>query len=104
MESRLKDIESANAVVLGISADSPFCLAKWAEQEGYSFPLLSDYGKDTITAYGVKYDELAGLKGVPKRSVFVVDTHGKIAHLEILEDARELPNINALVERLQGMP
>ncbi len=103
MESRLKDIEAANAAVLGISADSPFTLAKWAEQEGYTFPMLSDFGKETITAYDVKYDELVGLKGVPKRAAFILDKTGKIVHVEVVEPASNMPDVDRLVERLQGM-
>ncbi|MBI3994067.1 MAG: redoxin domain-containing protein [Candidatus Lambdaproteobacteria bacterium] len=103
MESRLKDIQGANAAVLGISADSPFSLAKWAEQEGYTFPLLSDFGKQTIGAYGVKYEDLLGIKGVPMRSVFIIDKGGKIVHTEVMDDARNLPDINALVDRIQTM-
>ena len=103
MESRLKDIEGANAAVLGVSADSPFSLAKWAEAEGYTFPLLSDFGKETISAYGVKYEDLLGIKGVAMRSVFIIDKGGKIVHTEVMDDARNLPDINALVDKLQTM-
>ena len=103
MESRLKDIQGANAVVLGVSADSPFSLAKWAEQEGYTFPLLSDFGKQTISAYGVMYENLLGIKGVPMRSVFIIGKGGEIVHTEVMDSASNLPDINALVDRLQTM-
>lgn len=99
----MADIHGANNEVLGVSADSPFSLSKWAEQEGYSFTLLSDFGKETIAAYGVMYPDLIGLKGVPMRSAFIVDRAGNIAHQEILDDAKQLPDIDALVERMKAM-
>lgn len=103
MESRLDDIRSANGEVYGISADSPFCLAKWAEQEGYSFPLLSDYGKETIQAYDVVVPEVLGLKGVPKRSAFLVDAEGKLAHAELVEVRGEIPDLEGFIERMKAL-
>ena len=35
-------IDSANAVVLGLSPDEPAALAKWIEKEGLGYDLLSD--------------------------------------------------------------
>ena len=88
----------------GISADSPFALGKWAEQEGYSFPLLSDFGKATCRAYGALYPELIGLQDVPKRGAFIVDRDGRLTHAEVLEDAGQLPDVNALIDRIIEMP
>lgn len=103
MESRLNEIRSANAAVFGISADSPFSLAKWAEQEGYTFPLLSDFGKDTARAYDVLYPELAGLQGVPKRSAFLIDKSGNLARQEISEDAKIIPDLDGFIEQLKSL-
>src|SRR5246127_2093201 len=58
-----------NAQVLGVSVDMPFTLAKFKELNQLNFPLLSDFNKEAITAYGCKYDTwVAGLKGVAKRA------------------------------------
>ena len=35
-----------NAQVLGISVDSVFTLAKFKEEQGFNFPLLSDFNKE----------------------------------------------------------
>lgn len=103
MESRLQDIRGANGEVLGISADSPFTLGKWAEQEGYTFPLLSDFGKETIQAYDVMYPSLVGLKGVPKRSAFLIDKDGKLVRQEVCEDAKVLPDLDGFISTLQSL-
>ena len=39
--------EKANCEVLGISVDSPFAHAAWAESAGIKFPLLSDFFEKT---------------------------------------------------------
>jgi peroxiredoxin len=98
------DYENLNAEVLAISVDSLFTLAKFKEIEGYNFPLLSDWNKVTAAAYGALYDEFVlGMKGVAKRSAFVVDKEGKIRYAEILENAGELPNFAAINETLQAL-
>jgi glutaredoxin-dependent peroxiredoxin len=98
------DYENLNAEVLAISVDSLFTLAKFKEIEGYNFPLLSDWNKETAAAYGALYDEFVlGMKGVAKRSAFVVDKDGKIRYAEILENAGELPNFAAINETLQAL-
>jgi peroxiredoxin len=92
---------NANAVVLGISVDSPFTLAKFKEIEQLNFPLLSDFNKEVSTAYGAIYDNFIGwMKGVSKRAAFVIDANGIIQYAEVLENAGELPNFNAIQQTL----
>ena len=89
--------EGMNAVVLGISVDSPFTLAKFKEEQSYQFPLLSDFNKETSTAYGALYEEFVyNLKGVSKRAAFVIDEEGKVSYAEVLESAGDLPDFNAI--------
>ena len=89
--------EGMNAAVVGISIDSPFTLAKFKEVEAYQFPLLSDFNKETSQAYGAFYDEFVfNLKGVAKRAAFVIDEEGKVIYAEVLENAGDLPNFEAI--------
>jgi len=68
---------TANAKVYGISVDSPFTLAKFKEEQGLNFSLLSDFNKEVSEAYGAIYDAFIGwMKGVSKRSAFVIDKEG----------------------------
>jgi peroxiredoxin len=95
--------EGMNADVIGISVDSPFTLAKFKEEESYQFPLLSDFNKETAKAYGAFYDEFVfNLKGVAKRSAFVLDEEGKIIHAEVLEDAGNMPDFDAIKKAIAG--
>ena len=81
----MDDLHKAGYTVLGISPDPVAKLAKFREQEGISFPLLSDPGKEILNAYGAfGTKQLYGkaVEGVI-RSTFVVDLddngHGTIA-------------------------
>lgn len=103
MESRLNEIHSAGGEVFGLSADSPFSLAKWAEQEGYSFTLLSDFGKATTDAYGVLNPDVRGIVGVPKRSAFLVDKEGRLVQQELVETPGSLPDLDGLIEQLKAL-
>ncbi len=86
---------SLNAEILAISVDSPFTLGKFKEDQKLPFPLLSDFNKTASTAFGAIYEEFVlGLKGVSKRSAFVVNADGTLAYAEVLESAGDLPNFD----------
>jgi glutaredoxin-dependent peroxiredoxin len=85
-------LAGAKAQVLGISTDTFFALKAWSDQQRFGFPLLSDYNKTVIRAYGVVNPDMIGLKDIAKRSVFVIDPDGIVRHREVLEDARNEPD------------
>lgn len=76
----LSSLASAGFAVIGISPDSPAKLAKFAERDGLTFPLLSDPDHKVLDAYGAYGEKmLYGKKSVGViRSTFVVDQDGKI--------------------------
>jgi peroxiredoxin len=94
------DIQSYNNVgsdVVAISVDSFATLGKFKEDQNLNFDLLSDFNKDVSGSYGALYDEFVlGMKGVSKRSAFVVGPNGKIKYAEVLESAGDLPNFDAI--------
>ena len=99
--SRYTDI---NAEVVAISVDSYFTLAKFKEQNNLSFKLLSDFNKEASKAFGCLYEEFGlGLRGVSKRSAFVIDSEGIIRYEEILENANELPNFEAILKIVESI-
>jgi glutaredoxin-dependent peroxiredoxin len=95
---------TVNAKVFGISVDSIFTLGKFKEEQNLNFPLLSDFNKEASTAYDAIYtDWILDMKGVSKRSAFVIDKEGTIQYAEVLESAGDLPNfeaINAVISKL----
>ena len=92
---------TANAVVFAISVDSIFTLGKFKEEQALNFDLLSDFNKTTATAYDCIYtDWILDMKGVAKRSAFVIDEAGLISYAEVLESAGDLPNFEKINEIL----
>ena len=96
---------NANAQVLGISVDSVFTLAKYKEEQSYNFPLLSDFNKDVSTAYETIYESFTpmNMKGVGKRSAFIIDKKGIVQYEEVLESAGDLPNFTAINSKLESL-
>jgi glutaredoxin-dependent peroxiredoxin len=88
---------NSKAKVLAISVDSPQTLAKFKEDQKLNFPLLSDFNKTVSEKYGCLYETFSmGMKGVSKRSAFVIDQEGRIQYAEVLENAGEEPDYEAI--------
>jgi mycoredoxin-dependent peroxiredoxin len=87
----LSEFQSANAQVLAISCDSRHSQRIWAEQQGYNFPVLSDFWPhgEVSRAYGVFNEQL----GAAMRATFVIDKSGTIA------DVIESPNLGTAREK-----
>ena len=96
-------LNQAHAQVYGISVDTFFTLKAFHDQLGYNFPLLSDFNKQAIRDYGVFNEDMIGLKGIAKRAVFVIDKEGVVRHREVLDDARNEPNYDAVFKALASM-
>ena len=97
---------SLDAVVLGISVDSPFALKLWKEANNLNFTLLSDFNKEVCQLYGSYYDIFVpgkfDYKGVAKRSAFVVGKDGLLKYVEVLENAGEEPNYANIKKALES--
>lgn len=95
----LADLNEANATVLGISVDAPFSNAAFAEKNGLNFPLLSDYARNTVRAYGVVHEDFAGMPGyiAAKRSVFVISEKGTVTYEWVAPNPGVEPNYEEVV-------
>lgn len=104
MRDSIGEYEKLNARILAVSVDSPFTLDKWKQEQGFNFPLLSDFNKSASKKYDVLYKEFAfGLRGVSKRSAFVIDKQGTVRYAEVLENAGEIPNFAAVKKALTDL-
>lgn len=99
----MSSFRSVDANVLGISTDTFFTLKAWDDQQRLGFPLLSDYNKDVIRAYGVVNPDMIGLKDIARRAVFVIDKSGVVRHREVVEDARNEPDYTRLNEAVASI-
>ena len=105
VSSQINEYNDLGATVLGISGDNPFAQAAWAEKEGITLTLLSDYEHAVTAAYDVSYDSFLPAKnltmgGVSKRSAFIVDNAGNIAYAESADDPSQMPDFGAIKAKL----
>jgi peroxiredoxin len=96
----LSGYEKLDAVVYGISVDSPFAQEAWAEKEKISIPLLSDLNKEVSKAYGILLPDLIGLGSVSARAAFVIDKNGVIKYSEQTPTPLELPDFKKIQSAL----
>jgi peroxiredoxin len=94
-QANLQKLEAADTQVLGISMDSPFSNAAWAEKINVTFPLLSDWGGDITKKYGL-YDEK---HKIGRRVNFLIDKEGKIVEMQIDSDAIDPSSMVTSCER-----
>lgn len=95
--SALRDHPLDDAQVLTVSVDSLFAHRAWADREGFTFPLLSDFWPhgQVARAYGV-FDEA---KGVAMRGTFVIDREGVIRWSVVSSQARDVADyVKALAD------
>lgn len=104
MRDDIATYQQLKAQILAISVDSPYTLNKFKEDQSLNFPLLSDFNKTATPEWGVMYETFGpGLKGVSKRSAFVVDKEGIIRYAEVLDNAGELPDFASVRETLASL-
>ena len=104
MRDNISTYTNLNADVVGISVDSPFTLAKYKEEQQLPFDLLSDFNKEVSQVYESYYETFAmNLKGVSKRSAFVVDGEGVIQYAEVLDSAGDVPSFQAIQKTLSSL-
>lgn len=77
IRDELADFQGADAQVYGISVDTAASLGVFHEQEGLTFPLLSDFWPHGEVAQA--YDAFLPERGVATRATYVIDREGRIA-------------------------
>lgn len=100
---QMEQFHQLKARVYGISVDSPFALNAFIKAHGLKFKLLTDFNREISRAYGVLYEDLMGLKGVAKRSVFVLDKNGTVRYKWVSEDPKALPNFVEIKRVLEAL-
>ena len=102
VRDNLGEYNELNAEVLGISVDSLHTLKRFKQDQQLNFRLLSDFNKEVSTLYGSLYDSFSfDMKGVSKRAAFVIDEKGLVRYAEVLENAGNQPNFEAIQKALK---
>jgi peroxiredoxin len=82
-QADIAKFEQSGSQVLGISVDSSPSNKVFAQQNGLTFPLLSDFKRAVSKEYGVLNEEY----GFANRATFVIDKNGVIQHIDKGKDA-----------------
>ncbi len=98
-ESILARFREHDAQVVGVSTDSRFANAAWAEKMGITYPLLSDFFPhgEVAERYGVLRPD-----GMAERALFVIDRDGIVRYIDVHE-LREVPDEAVLLEVLRDL-
>ena len=101
IEREIGSFTALDAVVMGVSVDSHYANTAFAERLRLSFPLLSDFRKETSAAYGMLLDS-----GHSGRALFVIDKQGRIAYRDIaavIGDMDQIPSNAEALAALEGL-
>ncbi|MGW5052418.1 peroxiredoxin [Actinokineospora sp. NPDC004072] len=81
VRDELSDYSDKDVQVIGVSVDTPFSLKAWADQQGYTFPLLSDFWPhgEVAKTYGVFHEDA----GLALRGTFLIDKTGTVRYAEV---------------------
>jgi peroxiredoxin len=94
VRDQLPDFASDDVQVLAVSCDPMFSLRAFADRDGLTFPLLSDFWPhgEVATAYGVFDPDF----GCARRSTYIIDRDGTVAW----SVHNEMPQARDLAEQL----
>jgi peroxiredoxin len=97
----MDQVRASGGQALAVAVTSVFAQQAFARQLGVDFPMVSDWNREVVQAYGVQYDIWRGHRGVAKRSVFVIDRDGTIRYRWVTDDATVLPDFDEAIEALR---
>ncbi len=103
---RFDALNFMNAQVLGISVDTPFSQKAFSDANNLNFPLLSDFERNAINAYGVPLPNFAGMEGFTssQRAVFVIDKEGVIRFRWVGETPANEPDYDEVQRQVDQLP
>lgn len=101
----LSKLNDSNAVVLGISVDSPWSNGAFKEKYGIEFELLSDYERSVVSDYDVTFTGLGGLDGYvsANRAVFVLNSEGIVKYKWVAENPGVEPNYDEVLAEVDEL-
>lgn len=94
------DLESLDARVFGVSADTPWSQLAFIDEYDLNFPLVSAFTNDIIEAYDVRGGD-GILEGIASRAVFVVDEEQSVTYRWDSKDG-ELPDLSEIESAVES--
>ncbi|HLY65349.1 MAG TPA: redoxin domain-containing protein [Chloroflexota bacterium] len=97
------EFKAADAEVIGCSVDSAFTLNEFDKSTNFGWNLISDFNKEVSRAYDSLNESLGnGMRGVAKRTVFVIDRDGTIRY-KWESEGGSLPNNEEILEVIRKL-
>jgi len=97
---RMNELRELGTAVVGVSVDSHYANEAFARSLGLDFPLLSDFKREAMTAYGVLNDK----SGFSRRATFVIDKQGRLIHKDVSANPgtmSEAPSMDLVLDALR---
>ena len=105
LQRSLPEIQRAGLGLVAVSYDSTATLQAFADKHAITFPMLSDQGSKTITAWGILNREATGrTAGIPYPGTYVLDAKGVIVSRNFEEAYQERDSAASIVAALRRSP
>src|SRR3954454_21309505 len=78
IQGLIEEFSGDDVVTLAVSVDSTAVHKKWADEQGYTFPLLADFWPHGAVAQ--KYGVLDEASGLAVRGTFIINKDGRVAY------------------------
>lgn len=104
-QDNMATLNASDAVVLGISVDSPWANAEFARKYNLEFELLSDLDRTAVNAYNASFTGLGGIDGYvsANRVVVIVDGAGVVQYRWVAENPGVEPDYDEVVQAAQSL-
>jgi peroxiredoxin len=91
-------MQAADVNLYGVSVDSVYSHGAFAEQlGGLPFELLADFERSVVTEWGVRRDDVEGYRGMPTRSVFIIDREGVVRYAWVRSREQPQPDFDQVI-------
>ena len=103
MRDNLPQYNNLDVNVVGISVDGPFANKAFKTANNINFPLLSDFSREAVKAYGNYHENFSGIKGytASKRAVYVLDKNMVIRFKWVSENPGVEPDYSLIQSEAQ---
>lgn len=89
------------AEIIGISVDTHFSHAAFAQHQKLRFPLLSDFNREFVEEFAGYFPEVAGYCKVNQRRILVIDSSSVVRWAWTATSPGQIPDTEIVREAVQ---
>lgn len=102
LQDRIDEFRRSGVEVYGLSVDTHFAAAAWAKELGLTFPMLSDFNREGMTALGITLDEFIGYRNISHRAIIIVDRDRVVRYMDVAP-IRGMPDPDAALNAARAL-